>query len=170
MIVTENDDLICIDYEPDLEVHINDTFKIDLNDDGVYDVELSQYFYDNSDSLPDLHYHSKVITLHDSVLISYGVWSKPPVLIKYGDFIDINTVEWSTGRYILRGIIMGFTRINSGMWGQGTSEGYIAFQLVENDKPRYGWSKLAVSDTSIIIKEYVMNKKSTYPIEVGIKP
>jgi hypothetical protein len=168
MIVTENDDLICIDYEPDLEVHINDTFKIDLNDDGMYDVGLSEYFYDNSDSLPDLHFSSQIIAFHDSILISHGVRSRPPVLIKYGDFIDINTVEWSTGHYTLRGISSAYK--NTGIWGQGTSEGYIAFQLLENEKPRYGWSKLAVSDTSIIIKEYVMNKKTTYPIEVGIKP
>ncbi len=177
--VEANAQIMYTDVSPNLVID-NSYFNLDLNNDGVMDVQLQNSHYDNvvlaSDCSPcsgTFHLMRKAnLSLNDAQIMETVFYGYNPIEpLNAGDTIKAANI-WGDGNAFSPGANLdnfysegywtcvssgNFTQVGYGVMSGGT-EKFLGFKINTNGNNYYGWARIELQDNdNIILKDYAIN-------------
>jgi hypothetical protein len=162
--------IIYTDVDPDSVLTDNESFQLDINNDGIFDYTIRQgSFYDgtikyNINSFNGLKENQVLTVGHMSMSSMYYV---PKPLNFWDDMIPsgYNKVWKQGGRLFCTG---SKHLKNTGFW-KGLQDKYVGLNFKINSNFYFGWARLEVDSTanSVTLKDYAYYNEAEKPIRAG---
>jgi len=147
LLATKKDDaqVIYHDINPDVTILLNDTFGIDMNNDGILDLRLA-----NISSAV----FGQSVMFYDRSSHVYNAVSQSGSLIPLNNGDDINlNLHWDHSPLLDE---VGF--LNNGLWKNVTNK-YAGIKMKVGGSNHYGWVRMDVTTNplKIVVKDYAYN-------------
>ncbi|MCK4678750.1 MAG: T9SS type A sorting domain-containing protein, partial [Bacteroidales bacterium] len=154
------------DFVPDLNVEINCSFQIDVDDDGINDLIVRNYYFE----------HNATLIREHSIEMLNG-WEFAGNEENHAYKLEIydqvsNDLTWKEGEALLCRFNnnVGCIPINGGYWTD-FQEGYLGLRLVkEKEETIYAWVRIAASGTRIMDKGFLLHPERFRDDNVQIYP
>ncbi|MBA3647213.1 MAG: T9SS type A sorting domain-containing protein [Chitinophagales bacterium] len=170
--------IVCTDVDPDVNLNNNgETYKLDLNNDGVTDFLLSHNeTIAGSCCLGDTNYTS-IISPEVGNAIEGIPQSLNVRVIDSGEPINDGSVNWNesteqifaSAAYICGGLPSPTCMVSYYGSYYGVTDKYFGIRIKSGNDTLYGWVRfsLGFNGSSVTIKDYAYNSVANMPIHAG---
>ena len=154
------------DFVPDLSVEINCSVQIDVDDDGINDLIVRNYYFE----------HNATLILEHSIEMLNG-WEFAGNEENHAYKLEIydqvsNDLTWKEGEALLCSFDnnVGCTPVTNGYWTD-SQEGYLGLRLVkEGGWTIYAWVRIGENGTRIMDKGFLLHPERFRDDNVQIYP